>query len=281
MWDKRLVHFRHKPVSENGLMRFNVTAPALFNPNFVESRTGLGVNGQGGFDTKTGYGWTGREWDRYLNYLDNMNVNGFQLAGANGENPYEVSPETVAFLRTTRPMLKKWGGRLWPSEADVEKMKAEANAAISPEVEKLYKNQGTWAALTGYRDYNDRLQRDMNAMYQNAMYMLNSGDPKLRRQGEALMNVVARGQYVFNEAQPKVTAQLQSKLNSVKDYAKNNWWWMVPGAALLLGGIGSLFGGGLAEDRQNGTAAVPGQPRTPLPDQWTTSLVPEMNGGLA
>ena len=272
------------------------TVQPLFNPNFVESWTGIGYNGEHQYANDAGgatHTYHPRDMQQLRPFKGGINVNdnglaakqwitglsdnGDKVVGMDGKE-YKLTPTMVRWLKNTVPVYTPG------SEANEDAIKAQLNKTIGG----MYEGQGIWSALTGHQAFNDEIISGNNGLYQWAQAAIQSGDKNLEAKGRAVLQAVANSQYIYNEAQPLVTKVTQQaiadKKKQIRNWFGNNWWWAIPGGALLLGGIGSLFGGGLANMQGQQTAmpgSVPQQPRTPLPDQWTTSLVPETNGGLA
>lgn len=252
-----LQHYTHKQ-PEGGWMRTNTDVPALFNPSQIESRTGLATDDKGEFNWLSEIGKQG-DISNWINDLDDA---GFDLngGGENGSN-YRVSPEAVAWMKAIRPSLD-WS-LVSAAKEGPEAVKESVMKDIAANASDLYKKQGFWPALTGYREYNTKVQRDLNAMYENAMALINKpDDPEAQKRGRYMMNAVARAQYAFNKAREQATATMQEKWNGVKTFVGNNWWWMVPGAALLLAGL------------SRGGDQYPQM----LPDGWAGPLVPRPAG---
>ena len=289
MFDRQQRHMVWQHNLPEGFGNSRVDSGYLYNPNFAESQTRTGGSASIWWNPKT-WGQTNgtldneanlyRHQKEYLAALQSLNKDGFTLEG-NGAS-YSVSPETVAFLNATSPFYTTQLTR------DPATKEAITNQ-ITGNVQQLYDQQGTWKALGGFREYNTKIQKDLNAMYQHAMYELKSNDPKVREHGQYMMGVVARGQQVFNMAQPKISEGVQNRIKPYRDFMKNNWWWMIPGGLLALGGIASLFGGRDSEQQTPEQAGwpfaqnAPQQPRQPLPEGWTSPLVPRqsiVNTGL-
>jgi hypothetical protein len=84
------------------------------------------------------------------------------------------------------------------------------------------------------------------------------------------MEMVANAQYVLNKSMPQVTQGIQqginNKIQGIKNFAGNNWWWMLPAGGALLYGLGNLFG------RGGQPMGQPGQPAVPMPSYWKTGF---------
>ena len=279
MFDRNQRHYVWQHNLPSGIGNTRVDSGFLYNPNAAETQTmttGRGNwwdprtwgKGDGTLDNRMGLYYNQKQ---YLDALQSLDKNGFTLEG-NGAN-YTVSPDTVAFLNATSPYYTT------PLSNDPA-VEASIRNQITGNVGQLYDKQGTWQALRGFNDYNTKIQKDLNAMYQYAMYELKSNDSATRDHGKYLMGVVARGQQVFNLAQPEINKSVQARIQPYKDFFSNNWWWMIPGGLLALGGIGSLFAGRGQEEQpdaqQAGWPFAKGAPaQQNLPPGWTSGIIPE------
>lgn len=264
MFDPNMWHYMHTPHTQSGWMSSVTNSGALFDPNAVEMRTGMGTGGV--MNDTANFGLFGRK--AFAKTLSGLDDNGFKLEG-NGAQ-YDVAPETVAFMKATMP---------WYTMG-----KDQVKDQIGKNVRGIYDKQGTWQAMNGFKKFNTRTQQDLNAMYQHALYEMNSGDSKTREHGRQMMNIVARAQSVFNTAQPQVSAQMKQqwndKVQGVKKFMGNNWWWMVPGGLLAVGGLASAFGGGNGQQPQQQGGwpfAQNNSPRQNLPTGWYTGMVAQQD----
>ena len=266
-----------------------VTVRPVLNPEMMHSQYGMtykpGFWGQfkrslpfygkylsspspGRMDQRSGFGDTGLGNKDYLDYLNGLNSAGYSWKGYDG-NDVTVSPETIELFKAMSPYMDE-------SFASPE----AKEAAIVGNVQNLFKSRGTMEAIRGFGGYNDNLQTGINNWNMRAMQLLSSSNPSERLEGEKMMNIGARAQEIFNKAQPQVTQALQARIQPYKDFFSNNWWWMIPGGLLALGGIGSLLTGRGQEEQpdaqQAGWPFAKGAPsQQNLPPGWTSGIIPE------
>lgn len=272
MFDRNIRHRVWTHGSTGKPFQSSVNSGYLMNPNAVESRTGM---------SGTNYTWNPLTWlsgnsntldnrgdlyknrRAYYNALQSMDKNGFTLAGNGAE--YSVRPETVEFLNATSPFYTTPMSILGNSSETEKQIRNQ----IGGNVRNLYEKQGIWQGMSGFSKYNTTIQQDLNAMYQHALWEMQSKDPKVQKHGRDMMGVIARGQQVFNEARPEVTKGIQAKVQPYRNFLNNNWWWMLPAGGLLIGALAGGFGGNGGQQRP----VEPGVMSNALPEGWTAPLV--------
>lgn len=234
---------------QKGFATSQVDERPLFNVNAPEAWTGM-RNSNGSYDPE-------RKVTRFVSrfggtkgFINNLNTDKTTVNGIETQ----LSPEGLDFFKATTPMYE--GGNVKQNVTD--------------NVSKLYNNRSAIEALGGMREYNNKIQRDINNQYQIAQYEINSGNRQLIAQGQRRMEMVANAQHVFNQAQPKVSEGIRqginNKIQGVKNFAGNNWWWMLPAGGALLYGLGNLFGRG-------GQMSQSGQSSVPMPSYWKTGFL--------
>lgn len=247
--------YLHNTNAQRGFGVSHSNERALFDPNHVEGRTGL-PHTQGVYNPESMYnaiGMLNSDAKNAAGWIDSLDDAGFSLYGENGVE-HKVRPETVRALKATRPL---YNDNLFGRNTD------QFKSQVTDNYSKMYNDQGFVDAIGGMTKLNDTIMQDHNAIYQNALYLMNSGDPYKINQGKQMMQALANSQYVFNTAQPEVSKAIQGRVNGIKNFAKNNWWWMLPAGGALLYGVSNMFG-------QNRN---PNNQKTMRPEGWHSDIV--------
>ena len=224
----------------------------LFNVDAPEDWTGMNNMDGGGYDPTK---WTTTA-GRVVSGTEGM-IKSFRDNGGKGQIngiSWEMTPEQKAFYEATLPMYQM----------------GHQVKNVTDNVTNLVKDRSVMEAAGGYQQWYDNIQKGNNQQYQIAQAELQSKDPEVRVRGRQRIEMVANAQYVLNKSMPQVTHGIQqginNKIQGVKNFVGNNWWWMLPAGGALLYGLGNLFG------RGGQPMSQPGQHAVPMPSYWKTGF---------
>lgn len=227
----------------------------LFNVDSPEEWTGMNNTNGGGYDPTKLTTWAGRVAGGTEGMIKSLGTTGGK-GQINGKE-WEMTPEQRAFYEATLPMYQLGG-------EDTVRQKVTDN------VTKLVKDRSVMEAAGGYQKWYDNIQKGNNQQYQIAQAELRDPDASVRARGQQRMEMVANAQYVLNTSMPQVTQGIhqgiQNKVNQVKNFAGNHWWWMLPAGGALLYGLGNLFGRGNMQNPQAQGDQIP------RPSYWKTGF---------
>lgn len=236
---------------------FNVDAPETWTG--MNNSTGGSYNPAGGNKLETFVNGVKRVFSPTEDMIKSLGTTGGK--GQVNGIAWEMTPEQKAFYEATLPMYQYHG-------FDITKQPERITQQVSDNVTKLVKDRSIMEAAGGYRQWYDNIQKGNNQQYQIAQAEMQSKDPEVVARGKQRMEMVANAQYVLNKSMPQVTQGIQqgirNKVNQIKNFAGNNWWWMLPAGGALLYGLGNLFGRGNVQNPQGD--------QTPMPSYWKTGF---------